>query len=124
MPAQVLFHERLDEVVAVVVLCVTPQLQLLPGPLAGVLEQLGPQLLGQEFIAEALVDQDRVDARRLLHQVRRVIGQPVAAIRADLLRRLDRADDAAQAYDRAIARADNVREREFLPRQRQTLAGT
>ena len=45
------------------------------------------------------------------------------AIRADLLRRLDRAGDAAQAYDRAMACADNVREREFLQRQRQTLAG-
>ena len=45
------------------------------------------------------------------------------AIRADLLRRLDRADEAAQAYDAAIARADNAREREFLQRQRQTLAG-
>ncbi len=45
------------------------------------------------------------------------------AIRADLLRRLDRAGEAVQAYDAAIARADNVREREFLRRQRQTLAG-
>ena len=45
------------------------------------------------------------------------------AIRADLLRRLERASEAAQAYDAAIARADNVREREFLQRQRQRLAG-
>jgi len=44
------------------------------------------------------------------------------AIRADLLRRLDRADQAVQAYDAAMALADNVREREFLQRQRQTLA--
>jgi RNA polymerase sigma-70 factor (ECF subfamily) len=44
------------------------------------------------------------------------------AIRADLLRRLNRAGQAVQAYDMAIALADNVREREFLRRQRQTLA--
>ncbi len=44
------------------------------------------------------------------------------AIRADLLRRLDRADQAAAAYDTAIALADNVREREFLQRQREPLA--
>jgi RNA polymerase sigma-70 factor (ECF subfamily) len=44
------------------------------------------------------------------------------AIRADLLRRLDRADQAVHAYDAAMALADNVREREFLQRQRQTLA--
>ena len=44
------------------------------------------------------------------------------AIRADLLRRLDCADQAVEAYDTAIALADNVREREFLQRQRQTLA--
>jgi RNA polymerase sigma-70 factor (ECF subfamily) len=44
------------------------------------------------------------------------------AIRADLLRRLDRADQAVHAYDAATALADNVREREFLQRQRQTLA--
>ena len=44
------------------------------------------------------------------------------AIRADLLRRLDCADQAVEAYDTAIALADNVREREFLQRQRQALA--
>jgi RNA polymerase sigma-70 factor (ECF subfamily) len=36
------------------------------------------------------------------------------AIRADLLRRAGRSDDADAAYDAAIARATNAREREFL----------
>jgi hypothetical protein len=49
-------HERLDEVVAVVVMRVTPQLHLLPGPLAGVLEQLGPQLPARN-LSPTLVDQ-------------------------------------------------------------------
>ena len=43
------------------------------------------------------------------------------AIRADLLRRLGRHQDAANAYDEAIARAENAREREFLRRSRDAL---
>jgi RNA polymerase sigma-70 factor, ECF subfamily len=43
------------------------------------------------------------------------------AIRADLLRRLDRNADAAQAYDEAIARVENTSERDFLMRKRQEL---
>ena len=43
------------------------------------------------------------------------------AIRADLLRRLGRVDEAAVAYDAAIDRADNVAERAFLARARQRL---
>jgi RNA polymerase sigma-70 factor, ECF subfamily len=38
------------------------------------------------------------------------------AIRADLLRRLGRMDEAAQAYAAAIERTDNVREKTFLAR--------
>jgi RNA polymerase sigma-70 factor (ECF subfamily) len=43
------------------------------------------------------------------------------AIRADLLRRLGRNDEAALAYGAAIASTDNAREREFLQRRRQAL---
>lgn len=43
------------------------------------------------------------------------------AIRADLLRRLGREDEAALAYAAAIARTDNARERDFLQRSRQAL---
>jgi len=43
------------------------------------------------------------------------------ATRADLLRRLGRGDDAADAYDAAIARAANGAERAFLARQRDSL---
>ncbi len=39
------------------------------------------------------------------------------AIRADLLRRLGRAPEAAGAYAAAISRAGNARERAFLQRQ-------
>ena len=43
------------------------------------------------------------------------------AIRADLLRRLGRNAEAAEAYDAAIARAGNAAERDFLRRSRQAL---
>jgi RNA polymerase sigma-70 factor (ECF subfamily) len=43
------------------------------------------------------------------------------AIRADLLRRLDRNAEAARAYEAAIARTENATEREFLEGRRQAL---
>jgi RNA polymerase sigma-70 factor (ECF subfamily) len=43
------------------------------------------------------------------------------AIRADLLRRLNRGTEAAAAYDRAIALAENAAERAFLVTRRATL---
>jgi RNA polymerase sigma-70 factor (ECF subfamily) len=43
------------------------------------------------------------------------------AIRADLLRRLGRHEDAVQAYEAAIARTENASERAFLERRRQAL---
>ncbi len=44
------------------------------------------------------------------------------AIRADLLRRLGRSAEAALVYDEAIARSENVPEREFLRVRRRALA--
>jgi RNA polymerase sigma-70 factor (ECF subfamily) len=44
------------------------------------------------------------------------------AIRADLLRRLGRADEAAAAYEAAIARTENVAERAYLTRRRAALS--
>ncbi len=44
------------------------------------------------------------------------------ALRADLLRRLGRQAEAAQAYEAAIGRSENAAEREFLQRRRRALA--
>lgn len=44
------------------------------------------------------------------------------AARADLLRRIDRVDDARRAYDRAIALAGNPAERAYLSRRRDELS--
>jgi len=57
-----------------------------------------------------LVDALDLDGYHLLH-----------AIRADLLRRLGRREEAADAYDRAIALAGNAAERAFLERRRAEL---
>ena len=43
------------------------------------------------------------------------------AIRADLLQRLGRRDEASQAFERAIALTENARERAFLEQRRQAL---
>jgi RNA polymerase sigma-70 factor (ECF subfamily) len=48
--------------------------------------------------------------------------QPFHAVRADLLRRLGRADEAASAYGQAIARTGNGAEREFLEAARRGLS--
>jgi RNA polymerase sigma-70 factor, ECF subfamily len=57
-----------------------------------------------------LTDQLGLDGYYLFHSTR-----------ADLLRRLGRRDDAAAAYDAALARATNGAERAFLVRQRDSL---
>jgi RNA polymerase sigma-70 factor (ECF subfamily) len=44
------------------------------------------------------------------------------AIRADLLRRLGRNEEAVRAYDAAIARTENVAERRFLEGRRAQIA--
>jgi RNA polymerase sigma-70 factor (ECF subfamily) len=46
------------------------------------------------------------------------------ATRADLLRRLGRAEEAGRAYDAAIARAGNEAERRFLEERRRSVAGS
>jgi RNA polymerase sigma-70 factor (ECF subfamily) len=60
--------------------------------------------------ALALLDGLDLDGFHLFH-----------AIRANLLRRMGRNDEAALAYAAAIACTDNVRERDFLQRSRQAL---
>src|SRR5216683_1901851 len=61
-------------------------------------------------VALTLVEGLDLDGSHLFH-----------AIRADLLRRLGRNDEAAQAYDAAIARTENAVERDFLMRSRDAL---
>jgi RNA polymerase sigma-70 factor (ECF subfamily) len=61
--------------------------------------------------ALALVDTLELDRYHLFH-----------AVRADLLRRLGRDEEAARAYDAAIERTANEAEKRFLARRREALA--
>ena len=63
--------------------------------------------------ALSVIDRLRIDHSHVFH-----------AIRAELLRRLGQNEDAVRAYDEAIARTDNERERDFLVRSRDALAAS
>ena len=60
--------------------------------------------------AHALVEALDLDTFHLFH-----------AVRGDLLRRMGRTSEAALAYDAAVARSNNARERDFLTRRRDAL---
>ena len=81
--AQVLFHERRHEVVAVVVAIAHAQLQRLPGGGAGGAQQLGLELHVEELIARALVDEDPGTAMSSRDQLDGVV---VAAVPAEKFR--------------------------------------
>jgi len=83
------------------------QLQALaPGPIVALNRAVAVAEVEGAHAALTLVDRLELDRYYLFH-----------AIRADLLRRLGRKTEAAEAYDAAIARAENATEREFLERQ-------
>ena len=81
-----------------------------PGPVAALNRAVAlAEVDGPEAALDALGDL-RLDGYYLFH-----------AIRADLLRRLGRRAEAAQAYDAALARPANAAEQEFLRRRRAEL---
>ena len=90
-------------------------LAIAPGPVVALNRAVAVAEVEGAQVALALVDGRSdldLDGYYLFH-----------AIRADLLRRLGRDDEAALAYGAAIARTDNARERDFLQRSRDALTG-
>jgi len=84
------------------------QLQAIaPGPIVALNRAVALAEVEGPHAALTLIDRLELDRYYLFH-----------AIRADLLRRLGRSTEAAEAYDAAIARAENAPEREFLERQK------
>jgi RNA polymerase sigma-70 factor (ECF subfamily) len=83
-----------------------------PGPVVSMNRAVAVAEVEGPAAALALLDGLDVDGYYLFH-----------AIRADLLRRLGRIAEAAEAYDVAITRAENTTERAFLQRRRHALAG-
>jgi RNA polymerase sigma-70 factor, ECF subfamily len=87
-------------------------LALAPGPVVALNRAVAVAEVEGPAAALALVDELELDGYHLFH-----------ATRADLLRRLGRDAEAAQAYDAAIARTRNTAERAFLESRRRDLAG-
>jgi RNA polymerase sigma-70 factor (ECF subfamily) len=85
-------------------------LAIAPSPIVALNRAVAVAETAGPAVALSILDGLQLDHYYLFH-----------AIRADLLRRLDRADHAAAAYDTAIALAGNDRERAFLTRAREAL---
>jgi RNA polymerase sigma-70 factor (ECF subfamily) len=86
-------------------------LSIAPTPIVALNRAVAVAEIDGPAAALALVDRlDGLDGYYLFH-----------AIRADLLKRLGRNDEAVRAYDAAIARTDNAPERAFLERGREAL---
>jgi RNA polymerase sigma-70 factor, ECF subfamily len=86
-------------------------LAVAPGPVAALNRAVALAEVHGPAAALGELDDLHLDGYYLFH-----------AIRADLLRRLERAADAAAAYDTAIELAANNTERDFLRRRRRSLA--
>lgn len=85
-------------------------LALQPNPIVALNRAVALAEVEDPSTALALVDQLDLGHYYLFH-----------AVRADLLRRLDRRSAAAEAYDAAIARCGNAKEREHMQRRRDAL---
>jgi RNA polymerase sigma-70 factor (ECF subfamily) len=86
-------------------------LSLAPSPIVALNRAVAVAEVEGPEVGLALVDGLELDGYHLFH-----------AIRADLLRRLHRTNEAVAAYEAAIARSENAAERDFLQRRRQALA--
>jgi RNA polymerase sigma-70 factor (ECF subfamily) len=86
-------------------------LSLVPSPVVALNRAVAVAEVEGAEAALTLVDGIDLDGYHLFH-----------AIRADLLRRLGRNAEAALAYEAALARSENVVERNFLKRRRQALS--
>jgi RNA polymerase sigma-70 factor (ECF subfamily) len=87
-------------------------LSLAPSPVVALNRAVAVAEVEGPHPALTLVDGLELDRYYLFH-----------AVRADLLRRLGRDEDAALAYEAALARCENTTERGFLQRSRQALSG-
>jgi RNA polymerase sigma-70 factor (ECF subfamily) len=85
-------------------------LSLAPSPVVALNRAVAVAEVEGADAALTLVDGLELDDYYLFH-----------AVRADLLRRLDRNAEAARAYESAIARAENAAERDFLQRRRRAV---
>ena len=88
-------------------------MSIAPSPVVALNRAVAVAEIEGPSVALVLLDELELDEYYLFH-----------SIRADLLRRLGRAQEAATAYDAAIARTNNAVERNFLLRRRQALGAS
>src|SRR5689334_342202 len=101
VPAQMIVHEAGDEVVAVVVAGLAPQGEGYPRFLARGLQQLGPQLLGEERVGVAIVDQKFRESGAVLDQRDGVVLAPGVLVLAEIAsQRLDAPGNTGRRHDR------------------------
>src|SRR5688572_25614254 len=84
VPLQVLGNEALYEVVPVVITLAHAQIELLAGLFAGRHEELGLELLGEEFVRGALVDADYVGKGAARDELGRIVVSPRGAVRTEI----------------------------------------
>ena len=87
-------------------------LAVAPSPVAALNRAVAVAEVKGPAQALPLVDELALDGYHVFH-----------AVRADLLRRLGRTEEAAHAYDAALARTENAAERAFLLARRQDVPG-
>ena len=71
---EMVFDERRDEIVPVVISRMDTQVELQPAFVAGLLQSFGLQLLLQEWVIGALVDQYLVESRHIAAVTRNLTG--------------------------------------------------
>lgn len=85
MVSKVIFDERLDEVVAVIVARVAAQNERLPGECCGVLQPIRLELALEELVAEPLIDEQRArEAMTVLDERDGIVLTPRRAIGAQV----------------------------------------
>src|SRR5437764_15192239 len=77
-------HEGRDEIIAVVVSWLAPQHERYARVCAGLLKQLGPQLLLEELVGGPDVDEQLLHARSIFDQRDRVMLPPRRAVGAEI----------------------------------------
>src|SRR5579863_378095 len=109
MMTQMIFHERTDEPVAMIVAGLHAQIQRLTDFLAHLGENLRTQGLVEELVRVALVDQDRARKALALHQFGCIVWLPGLAIGTEKARKcglapahLHRRHDRRECRHRAI----------------------
>ena len=104
-----------------------PQLPSLPGAVGGAVGDIRRALPVEETLSSARqlvrqsVERARDLARRYPDRIELDRSPVFHAVRADLLRRLDRPREARAAYDAALARTQNAAEQADLRRRRADL---